>query len=194
MIVRMSTTNMNKIFTIMIMDMIITIMLITMIAIDTIEFYSQLSIIDLVESIYSSLDKTSRTFYWQRLQGDCHTFHPMLFLIIFILFILISVVFFTMFKLINSQGRSTSSWRTLTSTWRRRRASFSLCSTSKENSQPPISFALTTISNLQLFTQPVPPCFLPNPASLLLFTLKTCFFFCFSKVIQGISTTRSWCR
>ena len=25
--------------------------------------------IDLVESIYSSLDKTSRTFYWQRLQG-----------------------------------------------------------------------------------------------------------------------------
>ena len=26
--------------------------------------------IDLVESIYSSLDKTSRTYYWQRLQGE----------------------------------------------------------------------------------------------------------------------------
>ena len=30
----------------------------------------QLSMIDLVESIYSSLDKTSRTYYWQRLQGE----------------------------------------------------------------------------------------------------------------------------
>ena len=129
--------------------MIITTMLITMITIDRIKFYSQLSIIDLVESIYSSLDKTSRTFYWQRLQGDCLTFHPMLFLIIFILFILISVVFFTMFKLINLQGRSTSSWRTLTSTWRRRRASSSLCSISKDNYQTPISFGSTSISNLQ---------------------------------------------
>lgn len=33
-----------------------------------------LSIIDLVESIYSSLDKTSRTFYWQRLQGEIYQF------------------------------------------------------------------------------------------------------------------------
>jgi len=30
--------------------------------------------IDLVESIYSSLDKTSRTYYWQRLQGEIYQF------------------------------------------------------------------------------------------------------------------------
>jgi F-box/leucine-rich repeat protein 5 len=33
-----------------------------------------LSIIDLVESIYSALDSTSRTFYWQRLQAEIYPF------------------------------------------------------------------------------------------------------------------------
>ena len=41
-----------------------------------------------------------------------------------------SVHFPCLLIMFNLQGRSTSSWRTLTSTWRRRRASFSLCSTS----------------------------------------------------------------
>ena len=105
----------------------------------------QLSIIDLVESIYSSLDKTSRTFYWQRLQGERIS------TITFILFMnvfhshnfwtqICSVHFPCPLIMFNLQGRSTSSWRTLTSTWRRRRAFSSLCSTSKDNLQPPISF------------------------------------------------------
>lgn len=64
MIVRMSMMIMNKFITFMTTNVIIKT------TIDIIQFYSQLSIIDLVESIYSSLDKTSRTFYWQRLQGD----------------------------------------------------------------------------------------------------------------------------
>ena len=43
----------------------------------------------------------------------------------------ISVFLLIIFKLINLQARSISSWRTLTSTWRRRKAFSSPCSTSK---------------------------------------------------------------
>ena len=43
----------------------------------------------------------------------------------------ISVFLLIIIKLINLQARSISSWRTLTSTWRRRKAFSSPCSTSK---------------------------------------------------------------
>ena len=81
---------MNKIIAIMIINMI---MLIT---IDIIKFYSQLSIIDLVESIYSSLDKTSRTFYWQRLQGETSHIN----LTLFIQFPCFSSIFFVFCRLL----------------------------------------------------------------------------------------------
>ena len=116
---------------IMIIRMMRNMIMMTLMIMMTIKVYQtcfQLSIIDLVESIYSSLDKTSRTFYWQRLQGErisfLHTNSECSF----------PLSSLTCSMLINLQGRSTSSWRTLTSTWRRRRAFSSLCSTSKENS------------------------------------------------------------
>ena len=94
-------------------------------------YCSQLSIIDLVESIYSSLDKTSRTFYWQRLQGEIRVMICLSRFAETFQFVMISNPHSFM---LNPQVRSTSSWRTLTSTWKRRRASSSLSSTSQSSS------------------------------------------------------------